>query len=95
VAHSEVYAATLVELLPRKMQMVIDSKGYWTPYWMVPIKQLFQGLRKRSKLRDKNVDFNYVTQNIFWLDIKKEKSAFYWNRTNVLRVRNLQSYRLS
>jgi hypothetical protein len=28
VAHSEVYAATLVELLPRKMQMVIDSKGY-------------------------------------------------------------------
>jgi hypothetical protein len=32
VAHSEVYAATLIESLPRRMQMVIDSEGYWTPY---------------------------------------------------------------
>jgi hypothetical protein len=31
VAHSDVYAAT-VELLPRRMQMVIDSDYYWTPY---------------------------------------------------------------
>jgi hypothetical protein len=28
VAHSEVYAATQVESLPRRMQMVIDSEGY-------------------------------------------------------------------
>jgi hypothetical protein len=28
VAHSEVYAATLVESLPRRMQMVIDTEGY-------------------------------------------------------------------
>jgi hypothetical protein len=27
-----VYAATLVESLPRRMQMAIDSGGYWTPY---------------------------------------------------------------
>jgi hypothetical protein len=32
VAHSEVYASTLVESLPCSMQMVIDSEGYWTPY---------------------------------------------------------------
>jgi hypothetical protein len=32
VAHSEGYAATLVESLPRRMQMVIDSECYWTPY---------------------------------------------------------------
>jgi hypothetical protein len=32
VTHSEVYAATLVESLPQRMQMVIDSEGYWTPY---------------------------------------------------------------
>jgi hypothetical protein len=32
VAHSEVYAATLVESLPWRMQMVIDSVGYWMPY---------------------------------------------------------------
>jgi hypothetical protein len=32
VAHSEAYAATLVESLPRRMQMMIDSEGYWTPY---------------------------------------------------------------
>jgi hypothetical protein len=31
VAHSEGYASTLVELSPRRMQMVIDSEGYWTP----------------------------------------------------------------
>jgi hypothetical protein len=27
-AHSEGYAVTLVESLPRRMQMVIDSEGY-------------------------------------------------------------------
>jgi hypothetical protein len=32
VAHSEVYAVTLVKSLPWRMQMVIDSEGYWTPY---------------------------------------------------------------
>jgi hypothetical protein len=32
VAHGEVYAATLGESLPRRMQMVIDSEGYWTLY---------------------------------------------------------------
>jgi hypothetical protein len=32
VAHSEDYAATLVKSLPQRMQMVIDSEGYWTPY---------------------------------------------------------------
>jgi hypothetical protein len=32
VAHSVGYAATLVESLPQRMQMVIDSEGYWTPY---------------------------------------------------------------
>jgi hypothetical protein len=32
VTHSEGYASTLVESLPRKMQMVIDSEDYWTPY---------------------------------------------------------------
>jgi hypothetical protein len=32
VAHSKVYAATLVESLPRRMQMVIDSEGYRTPH---------------------------------------------------------------
>jgi hypothetical protein len=31
-AHSEVYAVTLVVLLPRRMQMGIDSEGYWVPY---------------------------------------------------------------
>jgi hypothetical protein len=36
-----VYAATLVESLPRRMQMAIDSGGYWTPYWMTPNKQSF------------------------------------------------------
>jgi hypothetical protein len=41
VVHSEVYSATLVELLPRRMQMVIDSEGYWTPYQMALIKQPF------------------------------------------------------
>jgi hypothetical protein len=41
VAHSEVSAATLVDSLPRRMQMVIDSEDYWTPYWMAPIKQHF------------------------------------------------------
>jgi hypothetical protein len=34
------------------------------PYWMAPIKQPFQGLRKRSKLLDKNADFYYITQDI-------------------------------
>jgi hypothetical protein len=32
VAHSEGYAATPVESLPGRMQMVIDSEGNWTPY---------------------------------------------------------------
>jgi hypothetical protein len=32
VAHSEGCAVTLVESLPRRMQMVIDSEVYWTPY---------------------------------------------------------------
>jgi hypothetical protein len=32
LAHSEGYAATLVELVPRRMQMVIDSESYRTPY---------------------------------------------------------------
>jgi hypothetical protein len=32
VAYSEGYAATLIESLPQRMQMVIDSEGYWTPY---------------------------------------------------------------
>jgi hypothetical protein len=32
VVHSEVHAATLVESLPRRMQMVIDNEGYWTSY---------------------------------------------------------------
>jgi hypothetical protein len=32
VAHSEGYFATLVESLPRRMQMVTDSEGYWMPY---------------------------------------------------------------
>jgi hypothetical protein len=41
VVHSEDYAATLVESLPRRMRMVIDSEGYWMPYWMAPIKQPF------------------------------------------------------
>jgi hypothetical protein len=64
VAHSKGYAATLVESLPRRIQMVIDSEGYCTPYWMAPFKQPFGGLRKRSKLLDKNVDFHYISQNI-------------------------------
>jgi hypothetical protein len=42
---------------------------------MAAIKQPFQGLCKRSKLLDKNVDLNYVTQNIERLDIKKEKKC--------------------
>jgi hypothetical protein len=29
VAHSEGYASTLVESLSQRMQMVIDSEGYW------------------------------------------------------------------
>jgi hypothetical protein len=32
VTHSEGYAATLVESLPRRMQMVIHIEGYCTPY---------------------------------------------------------------
>jgi hypothetical protein len=32
VAHSEGYAATLVKSLPQRVQMVIDSEGYWMPY---------------------------------------------------------------
>jgi hypothetical protein len=32
VARSEGYAATLVESLPWRMQMVIDSEVYQTPY---------------------------------------------------------------
>jgi hypothetical protein len=32
VTHSEGCASTLVESLPRRMQMVIDSEGYWTPH---------------------------------------------------------------
>jgi hypothetical protein len=32
VAHSEGYASALVESLPGRMQIVIDSEGYWTPY---------------------------------------------------------------
>jgi hypothetical protein len=32
VAHPESYVATLVELLPRRMQMVTDSEDYWTPH---------------------------------------------------------------
>jgi hypothetical protein len=32
VAHSEGYTVTLIESLPRRMQMVIDSWVYWTPY---------------------------------------------------------------
>jgi hypothetical protein len=46
VAQSEGYASTQDESLPRRMQMVIDSEGYWTPYWMAPVKQPFLGLRK-------------------------------------------------
>jgi hypothetical protein len=34
VAHSEGYAATLVESLPRRMQMVIDSEGYCHIEWL-------------------------------------------------------------
>jgi hypothetical protein len=32
VAHSEGYASTLVDSLPRRIQMVIGSEGYWTPH---------------------------------------------------------------
>jgi hypothetical protein len=32
VAHSEGYAATLVESLPQRMQMVIDNESYWMLY---------------------------------------------------------------
>jgi hypothetical protein len=31
-ARSEVYAATLVRSLPGRIQMMIDSESYWTPY---------------------------------------------------------------
>jgi hypothetical protein len=42
------------------MQMVIDREGYWTPYWMTPIKYPFLGLRKRSKLLDKVQNSNIL-----------------------------------
>jgi hypothetical protein len=41
VVHDEGYASTLVESLPWRMQMVIDSEGYWTTYGMALIKQPF------------------------------------------------------
>lgn len=32
VAHSENYAARLVDSLPRRMRMVVESGGFWIPY---------------------------------------------------------------